>query len=102
LNSLLCRAETRVVSTRKQRNDVLPPLDLDIVKPALEALERGERIEFALEVRNTDRSIGARLSSAMVRRFGDVLSPDRVTLLLSGSCGQSLGAFGVRGLRLEV
>ena len=102
LNSLLCRAETRAISTRSQRAEVLPPLDLGVVEAALAALERGERAEFALDVRNTDRSIGTRLSSAMVRRFGDTLPPDRVTLLLSGSCGQSLGAFGVRGLRIEV
>ncbi len=30
------------------------------------------------------------------------LQPDHLTVKLSGSCGQSLGAFAVRGLKLEV
>jgi glutamate synthase (NADPH/NADH) large chain len=105
LNSLLCVADTRGsrVSTRKQRNAVLPTLDTDIVESAMAALKRGEKVEMAFEVRNTQRSIGARLSSAMVRKWGLMgLAPDSVTLRLYGSCGQSLGAFGVRGLRIDV
>ncbi len=105
LNSLLCRADTRGsrVSTRKQRNEVLPTLDTDIAQDAIAALKRGERVDMAFAVQNTQRSIGTRLSSSIVRKWGLTgLAPDSVTLKLSGSCGQSLGAFGVQGLRIEV
>jgi len=105
LNALLCRADTRGarVSTRKLRNEVLPTLDTDIVQSAVAALARGKRVEMAFDVRNTQRSIGTRLSSAIVRKWGLTgLAPDSLTIRLTGSCGQSLGAFGVQGLRIEV
>jgi glutamate synthase (NADPH/NADH) large chain len=54
-------------------------------------------------VRNVQRAIGARASSHIVRKFGmDALPEDRLWVTLEGSCGQSLGAFGVKGLTLEV
>jgi len=105
LNSLLCRADTRGarVSTRKQRNEVLPTLDTDVVQDAIAALKRGEKVEMAFDVQNTQRSIGTRLSSSIVRRWGlGGLAADSLRLQLYGSCGQSLGAFGVQGLRIEV
>jgi glutamate synthase (NADPH/NADH) large chain len=105
LNALLCRADTSGsrVSTRKQRNEVLPALDADIVQGAVASLSRGEKVLKTFDVRNTQRSIGTRLSSAIVRKWGPAgLAPDSLTLRLSGSCGQSLGAFGAQGLRIEV
>jgi glutamate synthase (NADPH/NADH) large chain len=49
------------------------------------------------------RSIGARVSSRIVRRWGMTgLPPARLTLRLRGSCGQSLGAFAVQGVKIEV
>jgi glutamate synthase (NADPH/NADH) large chain/glutamate synthase (ferredoxin) len=39
-----------------------------------------------------------------VKKFGmkNSLQPDHLTVKLSGSCGQSLGAFAVNGLKIEV
>jgi glutamate synthase (NADPH/NADH) large chain/glutamate synthase (ferredoxin) len=50
------------------------------------------------------RTIGTRASSHIVKRFGmrNTLQPDHLTVKLTGSCGQSLGAFAVKGLKLEV
>jgi len=54
-------------------------------------------------VRNTMRTIGARISSRIVGRFGMTgLPPSHLTLRLRGSCGQSLGAFAVQGIKIEV
>jgi len=56
-----------------------------------------------LPVRNTDRTIGARISSEIVTTLKDKnLSPDHLTLRLRGSAGQSLGAFSLHGLKLIV
>ena len=45
-----------------------------------------------------------RASSHIVKNFGmrNSLQPDHLTVKLTGSCGQSLGAFAVRGLKIEV
>ena len=53
---------------------------------------------------NTHRTIGARVSSHIVQRFGmnNSLQPDHLTVKLTGSAGQSLGAFAAPGLKLEV
>jgi glutamate synthase (NADPH/NADH) large chain len=58
---------------------------------------------IAYNVRNTDRTIGARLSSKIIQNFGDrELRSDHLSIHLRGSAGQSLGAFLVRGLKLIV
>ena len=54
-------------------------------------------------VRNTDRAVGATLSGAIARAFGDVgLPASTIRIELTGSAGQSLGAFGVPGLEIAV
>ncbi|MBN8888670.1 MAG: glutamate synthase large subunit, partial [Rhodospirillales bacterium] len=54
-------------------------------------------------IRNTHRAIGTKLSSKITRKFGMTgLQPGHVTVRLRGSAGQSLGAFAVQGLKLEV
>ncbi len=56
---------------------------------------------FHFPIRNTDRSIGARLSGEIARRYGDAgLQDNPIELRLSGSAGQSLGAWNARGLRI--
>ncbi|UXI68463.1 glutamate synthase large subunit [Tahibacter amnicola] len=59
--------------------------------------------EFRYSVRNTDRSIGARLSGEIARRWGDEgLDAEPLTLTLTGSAGQSFGAWNVTGLHLHL
>ena len=52
----------------------------------------------------THRTVGTRTSSHIVRKFGmrNTLQPDHLTVKLTGSAGQSLGAFAAPGLKLEV
>ena len=57
--------------------------------------------EFRYQVRNTDRSLGARLSGEVARHHGDHGMDDRpITLRLSGSAGQSLGAWNAGGVHV--
>ncbi|MGR3292337.1 MAG: glutamate synthase large subunit, partial [Paracoccaceae bacterium] len=60
--------------------------------------------QLSYAVQNTQRTIGARISSHIVTKFGmnNNLQPDHLTVKLSGSAGQSLGAFAVPGLKLDV
>ncbi len=106
LNPLMVRAESGDLAqyrTVEGRNEVDDTLDAQIVEDARVALEDGEKMQIAYNIRNTQRTIGARISSIIVRRYGmDGLPPGHLTLRLRGSAGQSLGAFAVQGLRLEV
>jgi glutamate synthase (NADPH) large chain len=74
-----------------------------MIKDAAALFELGEKMQLTYNIRNTDRAIGTRLSSMITRKFGgEGLQPGHVTVRLRGSAGQSLGAFAVQGLKLEV
>ncbi|MCC7260376.1 MAG: glutamate synthase large subunit [Alphaproteobacteria bacterium] len=89
--------------TLKGRNEVPDTLDTRMLKDAESALKRGEKIQLAYTVENTCRTIGTRLSSVIGRLFDPkTLQSDHITVRLRGSAGQSLGAFMVNGIRLEV
>ena len=106
LNPLLVKADpglNKPYCTIEGRNEVPDTLDAQIVRDAAPMLERGEKMQLTYTVQNTARAIGTRTSSHMVRTFGmDGLQPGHLTVQLKGSAGQSLGAFAVQGLRLEV
>jgi len=58
---------------------------------------------FDYPIRNHDRSIGARLSGRIAELHGDQGMADApLTLRLSGSAGQSLGAWNAGGLEIEL
>ncbi|MGB0843127.1 MAG: glutamate synthase large subunit [Alphaproteobacteria bacterium] len=106
LNAILAKADSGGLPTTcqvKGRNEVPETLDADIIKDAAALFERGEKMQLAYTVRNTHRSVGSKLSSKMVRQFGrDGLKPGHIKIQMRGSAGQSLGAFGVQGLKLVV
>ncbi|MFZ4761843.1 MAG: glutamate synthase large subunit [Alphaproteobacteria bacterium] len=97
------RSTDQPVTVKKGRNPVPDTLDARIINDAAAFFERGEKMQLAYGVNNTQRTIGTRISALITRRFGMQHFPaDHLTLRLSGSCGQSLGAFAVQGLKLEV
>ncbi|XDZ67020.1 glutamate synthase large subunit [Alphaproteobacteria bacterium LSUCC0684] len=105
LNPILVRADSTAAHQpmKTGRNEVPDTLDALMVKDAREALERGQRMQLSYNVANTQRAIGTRLSSHITRRFGMTgLKEETITVRLRGSAGQSLGAFAVKGLKLEV
>ena len=107
LNPLLITvdgAHDNVYDRDKPRNPVLDTLDAQIVKDAARFLEDGEKMQLSYAVQNTHRTVGTRVSSHIVKKFGmrNSLQPDHLTVKLTGSAGQSLGAFAAPGLKLEV
>jgi glutamate synthase (NADPH/NADH) large chain len=93
-----------VYDRNRSRTPVPDTLDAEIVKDAQRFLEDGEKMQLSYAVQNTLRTIGTRTSSHIVQRFGmrNGLQSDHLTVKLTGSAGQSLGAFAVPGLKLEV
>jgi glutamate synthase (NADPH/NADH) large chain len=107
LNPLLITVDgaAEIVYNRdKERNAVPDTLDAQIVRDAARFLEDGEKMQLSYAVQNTHRTVGTRTSSHIVRKFGmrNALQPDHLTVKLTGSAGQSLGAFAAPGLKLEV
>ena len=93
-----------VYDRAKPRNVVPDTLDAEIVRDAARFLEEGEKMQLSYAVQNTHRTVGTRVSSHIVKRFGmrNALQPNHLTVKLTGSAGQSLGAFAAPGLKLEV
>ncbi len=107
LNPLLItvdRAKDIRYDRDKPRNEVIDTLDAEIVRDAQRFLQDGEKMQLHYAIQNTDRTVGTRVSSHIVRNFGmrNALQPDHLTVKLTGSAGQSLGAFAAPGLKLEV
>jgi len=74
-----------------------------MIRDAAPALEDGEKMQLTYNVNNTQRAIGTKLSHKIVTKYGMTgLQPGHITVRMRGSCGQSLGAFGVQGLKLDV
>jgi len=89
---------------KKPRQAVTDTLDAAIVRDAEPFFKDGEKMQLQYAVQNTDRTIGTRASSHIVKKFkmNNSLQEDHLTILLTGSAGQSLGAFAAPGLKLEV
>ncbi len=106
LNPLLAQVdpgENARYCTLQGRNEVPDTLDARVVADARPLFEEGEKMQLAYNVRNTQRAIGTRLSSMVTRKFGMFgLQPGHITVRLRGTAGQSLGAFAVQGIKLEV
>jgi len=68
------------------------------MRASIEAKSGGE---WAYEVKNFNRSIGARISGEIARRWGNYGMQDApLVVRLTGSAGQSLGAWNAGGLHL--
>ncbi|KJS43472.1 MAG: glutamate synthase [Rhodospirillaceae bacterium BRH_c57] len=106
LNPLLVQADAGglpTVNTVVGRNEVMETLDAQMIQDAQPALEDGEKMQLTYNVRNTHRAVGTKLSHMIVKKYGmSTLQPGHITVRLRGSAGQSLGAFAVQGLKLEV
>jgi len=87
----------------KIRNEVPDTLDKQILIDTLPLIQSGQKIEMSYTIKNTDRTVGARLSSYVVTDFKNNNFPENhIKIKLRGSAGQSLGAFGAKGVKFEV
>ncbi|MDH5484111.1 MAG: glutamate synthase large subunit [Gammaproteobacteria bacterium] len=74
-----------------------------MVSDALAAIEAQSGGEFSYTVRNTHRSIGARLSGEIARRHGNQgMADNPIQLKLKGTCGQSFGVWNAGGLNMHL
>jgi len=106
LNPLLVMADASGEAqscTIEGRNEVPETLDARMIDDAKALFTVGEKMQLQYTSRNTYRAIGTKLSSKITRQFGiNGLAPGHLTVRLRGSAGQSLGAFAVQGLKVEV
>jgi len=84
-------------------NEVPNTLDSQIYKDIKNLLGQKNKIKLSYKVKNVHRAVGTRLSHYIFKKFNkEEIEKDSITIDLTGSAGQSLGAFGIGGLKLNV
>ncbi|MGB5151300.1 MAG: glutamate synthase large subunit [Mycobacterium sp.] len=88
---------------RDQDHGLDKALDQTLVALSEGALEDAHPVRLELPVRNVNRTVGTLLGSEVTRRYGSAgLPDDTIHVTLTGSAGQSLGAFLPRGITLDL
>ncbi len=89
--------------TTSQDHGLDQALDQQLLERCDQALTDGTPITVELPVRNVNRTVGTMLGAELTRRHGgDGLPDDTIVVRLTGSAGQSLGAFLPRGITVRL
>ncbi|MEU3272916.1 glutamate synthase large subunit [Saccharomonospora sp. NPDC006951] len=88
---------------REQDHGLEHALDRTLIQLAEAALEDAHPLRLELPVRNVNRTVGTLLGSEITRRYGSAgLPEDTIHIGLTGSAGQSLGAFLPPGVTIDL
>ncbi|MCL2554189.1 MAG: glutamate synthase large subunit [Actinomycetia bacterium] len=89
--------------TTEQDHGLDRALDNELIQLAAEALESGAPVRAQVQVRNVNRTVGTMLGHEVTKKYGGAgLPDDTVDITLTGSAGQSFGAFLPRGITLRL
>ena len=90
-------------STPNFLNKIPDDLDEKIYEEIKNLIKKNKIIEKNYEVNNTNRAVGTRLSHYLYKNFNEKKAINgAVNINLFGSAGQSLGAFGIKGLKINL
>ena len=89
--------------TTVQDHGLVKALDNDLITRAADALQHGQPVQLEVPIRNVNRTVGTMLGAEVTRRYGGAGLPDgTIDITLTGSAGQSFGAFLPRGITLRL
>jgi glutamate synthase (NADPH/NADH) large chain len=89
--------------TIEQDHGIAKVADHDLIAQAEPALARRENVKISMPITNAHRTFGAMLAGEVARRQGaNGLPEDTITIELTGTAGQSFGAFGARGMTIAL
>ena len=89
--------------TTLQNHPINDILDRKLIAEAAPALDGGKPVRIESKVVNVNRTVGAMLSGEIAKRYGHTgLPDDTIRVTLTGTAGQSFGAWGARGLTLDI
>ena len=93
-----------IINVTEQDHDIKNVLDRELINRSYPAISSGMPVELDFPIKNTNRSVGAMLSGAVAKKYGNDGLPDgTISCTFKGSAGQSFGAFLEHGIsfRLE-
>ncbi|WP_286772101.1 glutamate synthase-related protein, partial [Sphingomonas sp. 66-10] len=97
------REGVAIWNSEQQNHGLDKALDHKLIEAAQPALEKGEPVQIELPVSNVNRTVGAMLSGEVARLHGHAgLAEDTISVVLTGTAGQSFGAFLAHGVSLDL
>ncbi len=93
----------KIFKCEAQDHKIHDILDRRLIAESQPALDRGAPVRIVTTIKNTDRAAGAMLSGEIAKRYGHAGLPhDTIHVKLTGTAGQSFGAWLARGITLEL
>jgi glutamate synthase (NADPH/NADH) large chain len=90
-------------NARQQDHELEKHFDNQLIERSADVLARGGHVEIDLPIRNTERAVGTMLGHEVTVRHGENgLPTGSIEITLTGSAGQSLGAFLPSGITLRL
>ncbi|WP_404347893.1 glutamate synthase large subunit [Phycicoccus jejuensis] len=77
-------------------------LDHQLIAAARDAIDHGEAVQARFAIRNVNRTVGTMLGHEVTKAHPDGLADGTIDLTLTGSAGQSFGAFLPAGVTLRL
>lgn len=89
--------------SRPQQHELEKHFDNELIRTSANVLDHGGTVTIALPIRNTERAVGTMLGHEVTLRYGaNGLPAGSIDVTLTGSAGQSLGAFLPSGITLRL
>ncbi|MCI2136074.1 MAG: glutamate synthase-related protein, partial [Bacteroidales bacterium] len=100
---LLHKEEGTLHFTTSQSINLDDVLDKKIIQASQKAIDDQEQVNLDFLIKNTDRAVGAMLSGVIAGRYGAAgLPANTINIRLTGSAGQSFGAFLMKGVSFSL
>ncbi len=92
-----------IYNSQRQDHGLEDVLDRKLIELAKPALDEKKPVKEELAINNTNRTTGAMLSGEIAKRYGHTgLPEDTIWLTLTGTAGQSFGAWVANGVTLDL
>ncbi len=92
-----------VYCTDTQDHALDKALDNELIRRCEQAIEKGKEVSLEMPCQNINRTVGTMLSHEIAKRWGEESLPDgTIHIRFNGSAGQSLGAWLVKGVTIEL
>ena len=104
LSALLYREESnhKPYKSREQRSNIASHMDHHLAEKAEAMLARGNSAHIRTRITNRDRTVGTLLSYLLARSARQPYADGTIVVELTGSAGQSFGAFLAKGVDLHL
>ena len=95
--------DTEVFNTQKQNHNLEKSLDIKLLRKIKSHIKTKKRIVVDSKIGNTNRVFGTIISNEVAKSWGAAGLPnDTLKFNLSGSAGQSFGAWATKGMTLSL